>query len=220
MPRAFNTQQYVLKSDETAAPPFSCCLRTPDRRRRFKLKSDYKKGYEIRISVNTIEELKIVKSSLKKEDITVGNPYKKRQKIILPIYGMENTGKFIRAVSKARKGAKTHIVTDGSDMKISRRFVRVNELRMRKKNKIVPRTCFSINIKTIHKAGNSILFDLANDLGISERQIQFWETGESVPSVPSSIRIARRYGLTLDELFFSKISPDRISGRIRKGNNH
>lgn len=133
---------------------------------------------------------------------------------------MENAGEFIKAVSKAHKGAKTSVLTDGSDMKMSRRIVRVNESQMRKKNKIVPKTHFSINIKTIRKAGNSTLFDLANDLGISERQIQLWDTGESVPSVPSSIRIARRYNLTLDELFFSRISPDRISGRIRKGNNH
>ena len=103
MPRSLKTQLYVIKSDKTAIPPFSCCLRTPDIRRRLKEKADYKKGYEIRISLNDIKESEILKASLKKKSITTGNPYKKFNRIVLPIYGVENTMNFIKIAVNAPK---------------------------------------------------------------------------------------------------------------------
>ena len=107
MPRSLKTQLYVIKSDKTAIPPFSCCLRTPDIRRILKEKADYRKGYEIRISINDIEEVKTLKAILKKKDITTGNPYKKHKRIILPIYGIENTMEFIKIALNAPKDAIT-----------------------------------------------------------------------------------------------------------------
>ena len=101
MPRALKTQTYVLKSDKTAIPPFTYCIRKPDIIRRSKEKADYRKGYETRISINDIEEVKILKTILRKKDITTGNPYKKHKRIILPIYGKENTTAFINILTKA-----------------------------------------------------------------------------------------------------------------------
>jgi transcriptional regulator with XRE-family HTH domain len=82
-----------------------------------------------------------------------------------------------------------------------------------------PPSLFSANIKTIIKAcrANKLrLYNLAGELCVSNRQIRFWKTGRSLPNVSSAIRIAQYFNLTLDELFFSEISPDRISGWLNK----
>ncbi len=85
-----------------AISPFTYCERKPDIKRRKKENANYKKGNEIRISLNDIKEVKIIKVILQKKDITTGNPYKKHKKIILPIYGKENTTAFLKAISKAQ----------------------------------------------------------------------------------------------------------------------
>jgi hypothetical protein len=101
MPRALKTQTYILKSSKTAIPPFTYCIRTPDIKRRSKENADYRKGYETRISINDIEEVKILKGILRKKHITIGNPYKKHKRIILPIYGKENTMAFTEIITRA-----------------------------------------------------------------------------------------------------------------------
>jgi hypothetical protein len=101
MPRALKTQTYVLKSDKTAIPPFTYCVRKPVTDLRKITISNYKKGYEVRISINDIEEVKTLKDILRKKHITFGNPYKKHKRIILPIYGKENTKAFTNIITKA-----------------------------------------------------------------------------------------------------------------------
>jgi len=101
MPRALKTQLYVLKSDKTAFPPFTYCIRKPIYKRRKLLKSDYKKGYETRISIKDIDEVRMMKSILIMKCITSGKPYKKHKRYILPIYGEEKTTAFSKIITNA-----------------------------------------------------------------------------------------------------------------------
>ena len=101
MPRALKTQQYVLKSDKTAFPPFTYCIRKPVYRRRKLYKSDYKKGFEVRISIKDIDEVEMMKSILLKKCIISKKPYKKHQGYILPIYGENQTTAFSKIITKA-----------------------------------------------------------------------------------------------------------------------
>jgi hypothetical protein len=101
MPRSLSTPLYVIRGDRKALPPFSFCKRVPDLRRREKEASEYKKGYEIRISVKDAGEADIFKTILRKRGITSGNPYKKYKRIILPLYGEKNANAFIAVISNA-----------------------------------------------------------------------------------------------------------------------
>jgi hypothetical protein len=101
MPRSLKTQLYVIKSDKTAIPPFTYCIRKPVTDLSKITISNYKKGYEVRISINDIEEVKILKDILRKKHITFGNPYNKHKRTILPIYGKENTSAFANIIAKA-----------------------------------------------------------------------------------------------------------------------
>jgi hypothetical protein len=94
-------QRYKLKSLETAVLPFTYCIRKPNVNRRTNEKSNYKKGHEIRISLNNIEETRIMKELFKKKAIIAGNPYKRHDKIILPIYGKENVIKVLNRIVKS-----------------------------------------------------------------------------------------------------------------------
>ena len=101
MPRNPETHLYILKGEKTAIAPFSYCERIPDLERRKKEKADYKKGYEIRISLQDKKESEIMKAILKKRGIISGNPYKKHKRIILPLYGEDNADVFMAVVEKA-----------------------------------------------------------------------------------------------------------------------
>jgi len=94
-------QRYILKSDKTAFPPFTYCIRKPVYKRRKIEKADYKKGYEVRISIKDIDEVGMMKSILLKKGITSGKPYNKHKLHILPIYGEEKTKAFTEIITKA-----------------------------------------------------------------------------------------------------------------------
>jgi hypothetical protein len=101
MPRSLKSHKYILKSYKTAIPPFTYCIRKPVLDIRKITISNYKKGYETRISINDIEEVKILKAILIKNNITFGNPYKNNNKMILPLYGKKNTEAFSKIITKA-----------------------------------------------------------------------------------------------------------------------
>ena len=60
----------------------------------------YKKGYEIRITVKKEKVNDIIKA-LKTQNIKNGNPYNKGSCKVIPIYGMNNTQRFINEIVKS-----------------------------------------------------------------------------------------------------------------------
>ena len=101
MRRYFKTPAYVIKGDKTAFPPFTYCIRKPIYRRRKLFKAGYKKGFEIRISIEDIDEVNMMKSILLKKGIISRKPYQKHTGYILPIYGERQTKAFTNIITKA-----------------------------------------------------------------------------------------------------------------------
>ncbi len=61
----------------------------------------YKKGYEIRFTaLNRAEQFSITRL-LDKMNFKYGKPYKKRNQIIIPVYGKENFIEFNNAIKKS-----------------------------------------------------------------------------------------------------------------------
>lgn len=54
--------------------------------------------------------------------------------------------------------------------------------------------------------------DVAQRLGVSRQTVSKWETGETVPDIRQSKKMAALYNISLDEL----IDFDLTSGRFRK----
>jgi hypothetical protein len=98
-------QHYVIKSYETAVSPFTFCERVPNYKRRENEKSEYKKGYEIRISLKDIEEIRKIKAILNGKEIGTGKPYGKNKRMVLPIYGFKNTEEFRKTIKKIENKA-------------------------------------------------------------------------------------------------------------------
>jgi hypothetical protein len=107
MPRYLSQQFHTIKSHETAIPPFIYYERVPNSKKRTQEKTNYKKGYEVRIILNNIEETRIIKAILNGKEIHTGKPFEKHSKIVLPIYGYENTMAFLKTIKKANSGAIT-----------------------------------------------------------------------------------------------------------------
>lgn len=62
-------------------------LRLPDEERRQKDGQHYKKGYEIRLVLNSQRELATVRRSLRKIGIKPAKSFKKHKRWVQPIYG-------------------------------------------------------------------------------------------------------------------------------------
>jgi hypothetical protein len=101
MPRSLSVQLYTIRSNETDIPLFTYCERVPNLKRREKEKAEYKKGYEIRISLKGNEEIRKIRAILKRKEIETGKPYQKNTITVLPIYGLKNTEEFRKIIIKA-----------------------------------------------------------------------------------------------------------------------
>lgn len=71
------------------------CIRCPNPKRLAKLGAQkYKKGSEVRLMVESEEELTHVQELLDTLDFTSGRPFAKARQICIPIYGNEQTSRF------------------------------------------------------------------------------------------------------------------------------
>ena len=65
------------------------CLRRPSARRRKEGAEAYKKGWELRIVVDSSAELAQLRRLLRASGLTPAKAYRKRQKWVQPVYGRE-----------------------------------------------------------------------------------------------------------------------------------
>lgn len=65
------------------------CLRRPSSQRRKEGAEAYKKGWELRIVVDSSSELAQVRRLLRTAGLTPAKAYRKRQKWVQPVYGRE-----------------------------------------------------------------------------------------------------------------------------------
>ena len=63
------------------------CVRMVDEKRRKLLGQKYKKGYEVRLTANSEEELGTMRRLLQQVGFNPGKAYKKHLQIVQPIYG-------------------------------------------------------------------------------------------------------------------------------------
>lgn len=71
------------------------CIRRPNPKRLAKLGAQkYKKGSEVRLTVESEEELAYVQELLDVLDFTAGRPFAKARQFCIPLYGNEQTARF------------------------------------------------------------------------------------------------------------------------------
>jgi hypothetical protein len=70
----------------------------PDPKLRAKRKANYKRGYEVRVAVASKQELAEVQRLLNQSGLKPGKPFKKVNRIVLPIYGKESVERFLELV--------------------------------------------------------------------------------------------------------------------------
>lgn len=78
----------------------SGCFRVPNAMRQTKDGQKYRKGYEVRLPVNSKAELLRVRRCLKQFGIELGNAYSKRSQIVQVIYGKDHVATFARLLSR------------------------------------------------------------------------------------------------------------------------
>lgn len=62
-------------------------VRVADQARRKEMGSDYRRGYEVRLVVETHGELAQIRQLLRQVGFKAGAPFKKHNRIVQPIYG-------------------------------------------------------------------------------------------------------------------------------------
>jgi hypothetical protein len=77
------------------------CIRIPNPRRRAQDKQAYRKGFEVRLSVRSDEELRRVREWLAAVALKAGRPYQKLRRTVLPIYVREAVATFERLIATA-----------------------------------------------------------------------------------------------------------------------
>jgi hypothetical protein len=80
----------------------SGCVRTPNPLRRQRDTQTYKKGYELRFSVASPAELRLVQASLKALKLKRGEPYSTGSRLVQPVYGANAVGTFCRLIEDSR----------------------------------------------------------------------------------------------------------------------
>jgi hypothetical protein len=81
-------------------------VRSPSETRRDREGREYKKGYEVRLVLNTREELAQARRLLAQAGLRAGRPFAKHRRIVQPIYGREALERFLEVRKKARGGGK------------------------------------------------------------------------------------------------------------------
>ena|SRR2546421_13129244 len=74
-------------------------IREPDRLRRAKEKSTYKKGYEVRLVAFTREELGQIRGFLHRAGFPLAKPFAKSRRFVQPVYGRQAVETF-RALAR------------------------------------------------------------------------------------------------------------------------
>ena len=77
------------------------CVRTPDFKKRKRLRERYKKGYEIRFIANTKSELRLVRRLLRRLHLKPGRPHVKRTQFVQPVYGKATVQRLVTFLEKA-----------------------------------------------------------------------------------------------------------------------
>lgn len=70
-------------------------IRWPNPKRRSQEGQKYKKGYEIRFVAKTQKELSEMRKILKNAGFKLGEPFKKANQIVQPIYGRQAVERFL-----------------------------------------------------------------------------------------------------------------------------
>ena len=52
--------------------------------------------------------------------------------------------------------------------------------------------------------GDKTIDEVANDVGISRSALNMYELGERIPRDTKKLQLAKYYGISIEELFFSK----------------
>ena len=73
-------------------------VRSPDRGLQSKLGTKYKKGYEIRLTVYSEEELQVVIRTLRMYRVVFGKQFAKGKRFIIPIYGKDTVKRFLHMI--------------------------------------------------------------------------------------------------------------------------
>lgn len=76
--------------------------RIPDEKLREKLKSGYKKGYEVRLVAMDYKEYVSIRKLLKDLGYSPGKAYAKGRRRIVPLYGKENYEEFRNLMTKTK----------------------------------------------------------------------------------------------------------------------
>lgn len=81
--------------------------RVPDETVRERLKSSYKKGYEIRFAAMNYKEFLKIRKLLKALDFEAGKTFWKGNRRIIPVYGKENYTEFKELMKKTKVNSQS-----------------------------------------------------------------------------------------------------------------
>lgn len=77
-------------------------VRTPDLDQRRELKAKYKKGYELRIVVRSVDDVERVSAALIELGFKPGKPFEKARQFVVPVYGPEAVELWSRVMNTSR----------------------------------------------------------------------------------------------------------------------
>ncbi len=83
-------------------------IRRPNPQRREKDGQKYKKGYEIRLPVNSDRELRQARNALSELGFSVGRPFQKQSQYVLSIYGRDQVARFIKFFSLSSRRVRAY----------------------------------------------------------------------------------------------------------------
>lgn len=78
-------------------------------------------------------------------------------------------------------------------------------------NKII-----SVNLTKLRKSKKLTQIELANKFNFSDKTISKWESGESLPNIEVLCKLAKFYGLTLNDLINENLEIDEIDKKANK----
>ena len=76
----------------------------------------------------------------------------------------------------------------------------------------------SANLVKLRKSRKLTQAELAEQIHYSDKSISKWETGESCPSIPIALEIAKFYGITLDDLVNENLETEEIPTNKKQHN--
>jgi hypothetical protein len=76
------------------------CTRWPDLERRSKNPREYKKGYEVRLAANSMEELRVIRRALRDAGFKPARPFAKATEWRQPLYGRREVLRFLELIGQ------------------------------------------------------------------------------------------------------------------------